>query len=77
MELTALEIAEAIDGVVVVGDPLSRSSSFAIDSRVLKPGACFIAIAADRDGHDFVDDAFSRGATVALVTRPIDAEVLP
>ena len=29
----------------------------------LEPGACFVALRAARDGHDFVADAFARGAT--------------
>ena len=47
------------------------ASSLANDSRTLAPGACFVALEAARDGHDFVADAFAHGATVALVTRPV------
>ena len=43
-----------------------------IDSRLAIPGALFIAFAGERlDGHDFVNDAFSRGAIAALVERPV------
>ena len=52
------------------GDADARATSFAIDSRVLEPGACFVALVAARDGHDFVADAVARGATVALGDPP-------
>ncbi len=71
MELSAGDLAARTGGVVVAGDPSVRASSFAIDSRVLDRGACFVALVAERDGHEFVADAFARGATVALVARPV------
>lgn len=41
---------------------------FAIDSRAVKPGDCFVALAGSRaDGHDFLADARSRGAACALI----------
>jgi UDP-N-acetylmuramoyl-tripeptide--D-alanyl-D-alanine ligase len=41
-----------------------------IDSRTVKTGELFIAIKGDRfDGHDFVPDAFRKGAWGALVER--------
>ena len=71
MAVTAREIASVTGGIVVAGDPDARCTSFAIDSRVLAPGACFVALVAARDGHDFVHDALSRGATIALVGREL------
>ncbi len=45
----------------------------AIDSRHVIPGALFVAIPGERvDGHDFVDEAFRRGASFALVQRDLD-----
>jgi UDP-N-acetylmuramoyl-tripeptide--D-alanyl-D-alanine ligase len=73
MELTAAEIAAAAGGALAAGPATARASSFGIDSRVLEPGACFVALRASRDGHDFVPDAWERGATVAVVSRPVDA----
>lgn len=69
MAVSAREIASVTGGTVVAGDPDARCTSFAIDSRVLAPGACFVALVAARDGHDFVHDALTRGATIALVGR--------
>ncbi len=43
-----------------------------IDSRLAIPGCLFVALRGERqDGHDFVADAFERGAAVALVEREI------
>jgi UDP-N-acetylmuramoyl-tripeptide--D-alanyl-D-alanine ligase len=77
MELTARAIATLTAGTVIAGDPDSRASSLANDSRTLEPGACFVALSAERDGHDFVADAFARGATVSLVTRPVSVDPGP
>lgn len=47
----------------------------AIDSRVVIPGALFVALPGDKvDGHDFIDQAFDRGAVVALVERDVRSE---
>ncbi|KAF0106567.1 MAG: UDP-N-acetylmuramoyl-tripeptide--D-alanyl-D-alanine ligase [Anaerolineaceae bacterium] len=44
----------------------------AIDSRQVIPGSLFVAIPGERvDGHDFVADAFQRGASFALIQREI------
>jgi UDP-N-acetylmuramoyl-tripeptide--D-alanyl-D-alanine ligase len=43
--------------------------SLSIDTRSLQPGALFVALKAERDGHDFVPDAFAKGAVAALVSR--------
>jgi UDP-N-acetylmuramoyl-tripeptide--D-alanyl-D-alanine ligase len=69
--VNASELALLVGGVVV-GNPDAAVTSFAIDSRVLEPGACFVALRDARDGHDFVGDAFARGARVALVARAVD-----
>ncbi len=52
-----------------------RASNFtgvSTDSRTTKTGDCFFAIAGDNfDGHDFVSDAFEKGAVCAVVSREI------
>src|SRR5207248_6579046 len=47
----------------------------ATDSRDLIHGQLFVAVVAERDGHDFVADAARMGAAAALVARPVDAEI--
>jgi UDP-N-acetylmuramoyl-tripeptide--D-alanyl-D-alanine ligase len=72
MRLSATEIATATGGEIVAGASDATATTFGIDSRTLAPGSCFVALVADRDGHDFVPDALRRGATVALVGRPVE-----
>ncbi|MCL6429546.1 MAG: UDP-N-acetylmuramoyl-tripeptide--D-alanyl-D-alanine ligase [Anaerolineae bacterium] len=44
-----------------------------IDSRLATPGSLFVALRGERhDGHEFVSDAFGRGAVAALVSRPVE-----
>jgi UDP-N-acetylmuramoyl-tripeptide--D-alanyl-D-alanine ligase len=57
------------------------ATGVSIDSRSLAPGDLFVALKDVRDGHDFVADAFARGAVAALVERvpeglPVDAPLL-
>lgn len=72
MDLTAAEVATITGGTVIAGVPDVTATSFTIDSRGVEPGACFVALVAERDGHDFVPDAFARGARVAVVTDARD-----
>lgn len=43
------------------------ASGISIDTRSLQPGDLFVALKAARDGHDFVAQAFEKGAAAALV----------
>jgi UDP-N-acetylmuramoyl-tripeptide--D-alanyl-D-alanine ligase len=46
----------------------------AIDSRQVIPGSLFVAIPGEHvDGHDFLPEAFKRGASFALIQKDIDA----
>ena len=46
-----------------------------VDSRQAIPGSLFVALAGERaDGHDFIGDAFHRGARYALIHQDIDDE---
>jgi UDP-N-acetylmuramoyl-tripeptide--D-alanyl-D-alanine ligase len=46
----------------------------AVDSRQVIPGGLFVALPGERvDGHDFVPDAFQRGASFALIQHEINA----
>ncbi len=71
MELSADELARATGGRVDVGPGSAQASSYTIDTRTLEPGGCFVALVAERDGHDFLADAWTRGATVAVVSRDV------
>jgi UDP-N-acetylmuramoyl-tripeptide--D-alanyl-D-alanine ligase len=45
-------------------------TGISIDTRTLQPGDLFVALAGERDGHDFIETALARGAAGALVSRP-------
>ncbi|MGH2379301.1 MAG: UDP-N-acetylmuramoyl-tripeptide--D-alanyl-D-alanine ligase, partial [Candidatus Limnocylindria bacterium] len=64
-------VLEATSGRVVRGtaDPSLTFRGGAFDSRILEPGTLFFALRDARDGHDFVADAFTRGALGAVVER--------
>jgi UDP-N-acetylmuramoyl-tripeptide--D-alanyl-D-alanine ligase len=75
-QLTLADVIEALTGVRPEGldQPISRA---VIDSRQVEPGALFVAFAGERqDGHEYVADAFSRGAVAAIVERPVKTSVL-
>jgi UDP-N-acetylmuramoyl-tripeptide--D-alanyl-D-alanine ligase len=67
------DLWEASELAIAAG---SRDSGFAvtgisIDTRTLQPGDLFVALRGERDGHDFVADAFAKGAAGALVSRDV------
>jgi UDP-N-acetylmuramoyl-tripeptide--D-alanyl-D-alanine ligase len=69
MELTLGDVVAATGGRLVSGSDGTTVRGFAFDTRALEVGQCFVAIREHRDGHDFVEDAFLRGASAALVQR--------
>src|SRR5574338_1249939 len=45
-----------------------------IDSRQVIPGSMFVAIPGEKvDGHDYIGEAFRRGASFALIQRDVDS----
>ncbi|MDP4725418.1 MAG: UDP-N-acetylmuramoyl-tripeptide--D-alanyl-D-alanine ligase [Alphaproteobacteria bacterium] len=48
-------------------------SGVSIDTRTLKPGDIYIPMVGERDGHAFVENAFSKGAVAAIVSTTFDA----
>lgn len=71
MRLTLLEILEATGGGEIGGTQVGNTySTYHTDSREVKPGGVFFALrGAEMDGHRFVSDAISRGATCVVVQR--------
>lgn len=67
MDVTRDEVAGITSGVAT--GPAAVARGFAFDSRTLVPGNGFVALRSERDGHDFVGDAFARGASLAVVER--------
>jgi UDP-N-acetylmuramoyl-tripeptide--D-alanyl-D-alanine ligase len=76
VRLTLADIAAATGGQILGGDPDAAVTSYSIDSRTLAPGALFVALRAERDGHHFVADALDRGAAGALVSRRVEGDRL-
>ncbi len=49
-------------------DPNPVATGYSIDSRTIRPGELFFAVKGERmDGHDFVSQAFAKGAVAAVV----------
>ena len=68
------ELWSALGGEAGTAGPLAgrRIEAIVIDSRQAGPGSLFVALRGERqDGHDFVVDAFRRGAVAALVNRAV------
>lgn len=63
------------DAVAATGGTTTRkwaANGVSIDTRTLQAGDLFVALTADRDGHDFVAMALEKGAAAAMVTHRPD-----
>jgi UDP-N-acetylmuramoyl-tripeptide--D-alanyl-D-alanine ligase len=72
--LTVGQVVESIIGTMPAGldQPISGT---VIDSRLVKKGALFVALPGEQfDGHQFVADAFERGAVLAIIDQDIEIE---
>lgn len=73
------EIARAVGGELRPGRASAEavvSGAVETDSRLIAPGGVYVArIGAAMDGHDFVPAALERGAALAIVQRPLDADL--
>jgi UDP-N-acetylmuramoyl-tripeptide--D-alanyl-D-alanine ligase len=66
MTLTTTEIARILRSATDISP--ARVAGYSIDSRQIQRGNLFLAIRGPRhDGHDFVEQAFERGAAAAVV----------
>ena len=59
----------AATGGLLTGEAFA-ATGVSIDTRTLEPGDLFVALAGERDGHEFIDQALAKGAAGALATRP-------
>ena len=69
-----LTLADAIEALTNTRPALAETviTEAAIDSRQVIPGSLFVAIPGEHvDGHDFVADAFRRGASFVLIQHDI------
>lgn len=71
-----LTLAEALEALTSVRIPNAATviTEAAVDSRQVIPGSLFVAIPGEKvDGHDFIADAFRRGASFALIQKDVPA----
>ena len=70
-----LTLADAIEALTNIRiETAAVITEAAIDSRQVIPGSLFVALPGENvDGHDFIADAFKRGASFTLIQRDVDA----
>ncbi len=73
-----LTLADIVQGLADRRPPEleHRSTGVAVDSRQVEPGGVFFALQGERaDGHDFVAHAVENGAAMAIIERPVAADL--
>jgi len=64
------ELIKTVSGKVIQGDQDCLINRISIDSRTLIPGDLFFALVGPNfDGHDFIMEAFDKGAVGAIVCK--------
>lgn len=72
--LTIGQVIEAIVGTRPVGMEQTITDTV-IDSRLAGAGSLFVALPGEsHDGHDYVQDAFKRGASLAIIQHDVTAQ---
>lgn len=70
------EVARLCEGRVVRGR--QSAAGVSTDTRDLRRGDCFVALDGDRfDGHDYIREAFARGAAGVVVSRSVPRDLVP
>ena len=70
-----LTLAHVLDALIGIAPEWARQviTEASVDSRQVIPGALFVALEGEqRDGHDYVEDAFKKGAVLALVEKQLE-----
>ncbi|MGA9531888.1 MAG: UDP-N-acetylmuramoyl-tripeptide--D-alanyl-D-alanine ligase [Anaerolineales bacterium] len=72
-----LTLGDVVSAMGVEHDGLAQPiGETVVDSRQISPGGMFVALPGETlDGHDYVEDAFQRGAAVALIEQPLAADL--
>ena len=70
-----LTLADALEAITTFRpQAVSVITEAVIDSRQTIPGSLFVAIPGEKvDGHDYLDEAFKKGASFAVIQRDMDA----
>ena len=76
ISVSVKDLVGVIGAQLIGNGEIEITGSAETDSRLVSEGSIFFAKpGAEADGHDFVADAKSRGAVVAVVQRPVDVEI--
>lgn len=68
------QLVKALTGASPAGN-MKAITKVVVDSRFAVPDSLFIAFPGESvDGHDYVEDAFRRGAMAALIQRPVGGD---
>jgi len=74
VEITLEMLLAATGGRVLRGHPPAAFFGVSTDTRTLRAGALFVALRGEQfDAHQFVEEAFARGAGAAVVSLGIAA----
>ncbi|MGA2172479.1 MAG: UDP-N-acetylmuramoyl-tripeptide--D-alanyl-D-alanine ligase [Sedimentisphaerales bacterium] len=85
-KLLITDLAKILNARVITVSGAVRSTQYTVqkfasvstDSRTTQPGDCFFAISGEKfDGHNFLADAFAKGATSAVVSQDILPDKFP
>lgn len=77
LKWTVAEIAQAVGGVVMQGEADALITGVEFDSRRVTAGDLFVPLQAERDGHEFIEQAFKVGAVASFWQRDVDTEFIP
>ena len=75
--VAANQLAEVLRARLIGDGEVVVTGTAETDSRLVSAGSIFFAKPGEQaDGHDFVSDARSRGAVIAVVEHPVDVDIV-
>jgi UDP-N-acetylmuramoyl-tripeptide--D-alanyl-D-alanine ligase len=75
--IRAEEVLQAVRGELLSGDLDTKITGISTDTRTIKPGDLFFALTGESsEGHKFLADALSKGASGVVVSRKVEARCL-
>lgn len=73
MRLSSKDIATAVNGAQISGQPDFVVTGVSTDSRTIKEGDLFFALhGANHDGHHYIEEVLKKGASAVVVDRTIN-----